>query len=130
MDSRALCTIVVRGLGLWMIATTFPTVFWGIVEVVQLATVSGRNNPGVDAWHLAGSLGTVLIFLVGGWLLIDGKEVIDHFQFVTGRCPRCGYDLIKVKGENCPECGLPRSKRNRHDARTDIGPAPGAGKAP
>src|SRR5262245_39901973 len=129
MDSRAVCTIVVRGLGLWMIATTFPTVIWGIVQLGQLATASGRGDPSLSPWRLGASAGTVLIFLLGGWLLIDGKEVIDHFQFVTGRCPRCGYDLIKVKGENCPECGLPRSKRNRYDPRMDAESARDASKA-
>jgi ribosomal protein L37E len=116
MDSRGWCTLAVRGLGLWMAATFFPTVAWGVVVGIRMAVSTPRTGfPGDEGWRLAESLGSVLVFLLGCWLLIDGKEVIDHFQFVTGRCPRCGYDLIKVRGDKCPECGLPRSRKNRED---------------
>lgn len=117
MDSRGWCTLVVRGLGLWFFAEYLPSVIAGIVQAIQLA--SGDGHPGIDGWYLPGYLGSVLVLVLGGWLFLDGKEVIDHFQFVTGRCPRCGYDLIKVKGDKCPECGLPRLRRNREPTESE-----------
>ena len=120
MDSRQWCTLVVRGLGLWFFVDSFPTVIGGVLQAIKLAT--GDGSPGIDGWYLAGYLGPLLVVLLGGWLFLDGKEVIDHFQFVTGRCPRCGYDLIKVKGDACPECGLERQRR-------DPGPSSDDGKS-
>lgn len=113
MDGRTVSTIVVRALGLWMLAWTAPSLISALVYALQFMVSSDPLGP-YDAWWVASNIGTGIVFLLGAWLFIDGKEVIDHFHFVVpGRCARCGYDARGVKDTTCPECGAPLPKR-RH----------------
>ncbi len=116
MTARQLCTIVVRALGLWLTLTWLPTIWWRVVSLVEYFATGSVQQLGPSAstfWTTAGWAGELLVFLAGAWMLIDGKELINHFQYVTGRCGRCGYDLMKVAGDKCPECGMEVPERQR-----------------
>lgn len=115
MNSRQLCTLVVRAIGLWISLTYLATVVWDIVAIVQHYSFGDQIGREIGVAAIASYAAHILVFIAGAWMLIDGKELIDHFQYVTGRCARCGYNLMKVHGAKCPECGLEIPGRSRPD---------------
>ena len=77
MNSRQLCTIVVRGIGLWLTLTWFPTVVWRVGSVVR--HYLGADQVGAEPFDLGTTAfygADLLVFLIGAWMLIDGKELI------------------------------------------------------
>ena len=34
------------------------------------------------------------------------KDMLEFYQEPTVRCVKCGRDIGKLKGKNCPDCGF------------------------
>lgn len=54
-----------------------------------------------------------------GWLALVGSLVcvrLADAEDRAGRCPSCGYDLIDLPGDACPECGAHIPEENRRAA--------------
>ncbi len=115
MDARTLATIVVRVFGLYLICNTGPTCVWALVELVRALVADSAPSPEFSSgWDIAGHLGTGLVFLLGVYMLLDGRQLIDHLLFVVpGRCARCGYDVRSIDSGVCPECGAPIPSRRK-----------------
>lgn len=57
-----------------------------------------------------GAIANTLFYAVSWFALITGIELLRSLhRHMAGRCVRCGYDLRRVAGATCPECG--RTKR-------------------
>ncbi|MFN8730246.1 MAG: hypothetical protein ACK5Z4_10350 [Planctomyces sp.] len=41
------------------------------------------------------------------WLLIPDAPLGDGMR----QCAKCGYSLLEIRGDVCPECGRPRKRR-------------------
>ncbi len=56
------------------------------------------------------AIANTLFYAVSWFALITGIELLRSLhRHMAGRCVRCGYDLRRVAGATCPECG--RTKR-------------------
>lgn len=63
-------------------------------------------------------MGTILIFIsvplaVGAWF-----KQPQHFQ--AWQCQTCGYPLINLNGDTCPECGVGYDAQKVNDAMVDL----------
>jgi hypothetical protein len=50
------------------------------------------------------------------WLALVGSLVcvrLADAEDRTGRCPACGYDLVGLVGDDCPECGVAIPEQSR-----------------
>jgi hypothetical protein len=112
MDTRTIATLVVRTFGLYLIADAVPTVVWALVQMVHATVVSDGPSVSMTGWEITGHVGTGMVFLLGVYMLLDGRHLIDHLLFVVpGRCARCGYDVGSLDTGVCPECGAPVPRR-------------------
>lgn len=111
MDPRTIATIIVRVFGLYLLTAWWPTIVWALVHLVR--AIVGSSDPTIPdtGWQIAEHLGGALVFLLGVYMVSDGRQLIDHLLFVVpGRCSRCGYDVQSVSSGVCPECGAPIPK--------------------
>ncbi len=76
---------------------------WGAMRGMGTPTLSLEMqillHPGV-VWGLTG-------LILGLYLLLSGRRLVDHAAPLAGGCPGCGYDTRGLKSEACPECGAP-----------------------
>ncbi|MCC6428843.1 MAG: hypothetical protein IT435_18730 [Phycisphaerales bacterium] len=97
-------TVVAAPLYLWMTRSRTVVLLTAIGCVVSLAVIAGMvhwitnenwfNGFALMATYHLGAVGPVL------WWAIWGEP-----RRTPGRCAGCGYDLLGLMGERCPECG-------------------------
>lgn len=55
---------------------------------------------------LPAAIANTLFYAISWFALFTGFELARSFRrHMVGRCVRCGYDLRRVIGKTCPECG-------------------------
>jgi hypothetical protein len=112
MNERGWFTLLVRGTGLWFVASSARGVGALLLNLVFVwyekinPNPTGVRYPSTATISISGNGGAVLGLLVGLYFLLFGGKLINWLcQSVVGRCVACGHRLT---GEEpaCPECGV------------------------
>jgi hypothetical protein len=115
--------LLLRAVGLLLIGLSGPN----IVGTIGMAISSWDQFSTWNAEHVGGyivsSLGTVMQFAFGVYLLVGGLFVtrlclrgLDHY------CLSCGYDVSTISSAVCPECGATLPVRKGVAAPSQSGP--------
>jgi hypothetical protein len=117
MNERGWFTLMVRGIGLYLLVTGLAQLFPTLTNFLRQG-MSGPRPAGTAAatgaaagspqlvFMLWQSLAPVAIMALGLYLFFAGTWIIDKLcREVVDRCRRCGYDLREAPGGICPECG-------------------------
>ena len=109
MVDNAWFRLMLRGIGIFLIALSLPSLVQAISYSVQFATSNrwGGGSGGTWWWSLGPLfVGSVPQTVFGIYLLFFGEGLIRRCLADTiGRCPVCQYDLKGRRTGRCPECG-------------------------
>lgn len=82
MKNRVWFTLLIRALGVWLMASHAGTLFWAgtrIAEhIYQSITVTSEVTFGQLLWDLISMLGSVVTFAIGAYLFFDGRWIINR----------------------------------------------------
>ena len=114
----AVAAVCARFAGLAMIAASLPDlgeatarVWKRIITEHSLQFISPFIDYGRSE-DLYSSLGWLLLFLLGVYLLLGGRLVTRLLiRPLLANCQSCGYPLTSIKATRCPECGHDNPKR-------------------
>lgn len=121
MKHKTWFRLVLKAIGILIIAEALPNAFQGVAWIVQVWMQTPRSARGLLAsptWpmFLASPVGAAVQLLLGAYLLL-GANWFVNLVIPSNRpyCPECGYDVSFSRRGSCPECGatLP------HPASTD-----------
>ena len=100
--------LMVRLVGLWLVATSAPSVVGGLISLISMLILPGAFPGGGVFWlQLAWPVASSLELGAGVYFLFFGKRLIAWcLRDVDNSCGRCGYDISGVNANACPECGM------------------------
>ncbi len=111
MVDNAWFRLLLRGIGILLIALSIPSVVQAVLYAAQWTMTSMPAGFGLEnSWWIS-----IAALLVGGlsqavfgiYLLFFGEGLIRRCLADTiGRCPVCQYDLKGKRTGKCPECGV------------------------
>lgn len=106
MTPRAWVHLFVRLLGLYLGLVYFPSVLDGLFNVVRWMVEENPPHGNELGWRTAEYIGHTAVCLVGVYMVLDGRVVIELVTPAIGnRCPRCNFAL-SAGSPKCPECGF------------------------
>lgn len=97
---------------LWPVTLILPTLLWSCAFVIRIADadVYDSNTPTWMHWPVWSFLGAchwplVMLVSVGIYLAMEGRRLHHLGLLRSGVCVRCGYDVLHIPSDRCPECG-------------------------
>lgn len=104
MSTFQFALVLVRGIGLYMVATACVPLVGETFQIVVTRPVAPEQVwtyvYGYLHWLLTGGVG--LLFLLKTTLF---ARLLARGTYPDGNCQRCGYTLAGSHATRCPECG-------------------------
>ena len=109
MTNKSLVRILVRVLGLFLVAEAIAGSISGVVQLgIIMSDQVGYVGASALAWPIAWLVGSGVTLVLGLYFLTGGRWFVERIAAGNGRsCDRCGYDLSGAPEGPCPECGTP-----------------------
>jgi hypothetical protein len=110
MKYKTLFRLLLKAIGVFLFMQGIAHAITQLGWVLQILGVSLFGGfPGSWDWGLVGYLlGSVVQAILGLYLFFGGAWIAD--KAIPGNrpyCPECAYDLTRIAGDRCPECGTP-----------------------
>ena len=112
MKHKTWFRLIIRAIGVWVLATAIPSAASSISRYVTMFFDSsvGTTNPYLwqSSYYLPELIRVGLQLGLGFYLLFGGDWIINKcIPSNRPYCPDCGYDLShNSQAANCPECGV------------------------
>lgn len=105
MRYKTLCRVLVKLLGLSLIAYALPE---GVQYCMAWILLHRQGAVSGQMWYPMLPYGDMMKVAIGLYLLLYGKSIVNLI-IPSNRpyCGECGYELTRVSGKHCPECGTP-----------------------
>ena len=110
MKHKTWFRLVIKAIGVLLVASSFPYLGMGISQLLIYSSFGATNNPfnaNVQAGSVVWIVGSLIQLALGIYLFFGGKLIVNRcIPSNRPYCPDCGYDLSKTTSGSCPECGI------------------------